>query len=192
MNSNIKELVSQLTLEEKAGFCSGKDHWHLKSIEEKGIPEIMVCDGPHGLRKQNKSADMVGINPSIVSVCYPSAAGIACSFDRKLIYELGVALGKECVAEDVAVLLGPGANIKRSPLCGRNFEYYSEDPFLTGELAAAYINGVQNCGIGTCIKHFAVNNQEYRRMSISAELDERTLREIYLTAFEIAVKKAHP
>lgn len=189
---DVKALVSQMTLKEKAGMCSGLDFWHTKSVERLGIPSVMVSDGPHGLRKQAEGEDHLGINDSIVAVCFPAASATACSFDRDLFHEMGVVLGKECQAEKVSVLLGPAVNIKRSPLCGRNFEYLSEDPYLAGELAASYINGVQSQNVGTSIKHFAVNNQEHERMAGSSELDERTLREIYLPAFETAVKKASP
>jgi beta-glucosidase len=187
-----KQLVSQMTLEEKASLCTGKGFWNIKGIERLCIPSIMVSDGPHGLRKQIASDDHLGLNDSIPAVCFPTAAGLACSFDRDMMRLLGEALGDECQAEDVAILLGPAINIKRSPLCGRNFEYFSEDPYLTGELAAAYIDGVQSKNVGVSLKHFAVNNQEHRRMTVNVSVDERTLREIYLTAFEIAVKKAKP
>lgn len=187
-----KKIVSQMTLEEKAGMCSGKDFWHLKSVERLGIPEVMVSDGPHGLRKQAENADHLGINESIKAVCFPTACATACSFDRDLLEEMGSALGKECQAENVSVLLGPAVNIKRSPLCGRNFEYFSEDPYLAGQMAKAHIQGVQKEGVGTSIKHFAANNQEYHRMSASSEVDERTLREIYLAAFETPIKEAKP
>lgn len=192
MNRSISEIVAQLTLEEKAGLCSGDSFWMTKAVERLGVPSIMLTDGPHGLRKQAGEADHLGLNASVPSTCFPSAAGMASSWNRELIRRIGVALGEECQAEGVAVLLGPGANIKRSPLCGRNFEYFSEDPYLTGELAAAHIEGVQSQGVGTSIKHFAVNNQEHRRMTTDAVVDERTLREIYLTGFEIAVKKSQP
>lgn len=184
---NIEKLVSEMTIEEKAGLLSGLDFWHTKPIERLSIEKIMVSDGPHGLRKEKD-----GEPGSIESVCFPTASALACSFDRSLLEELGKAIGNECIAEGVSVILGPGANIKRTPLCGRNFEYFSEDPFLSGETAAAYINGVQSKSVGTSLKHFACNNQEYRRMCVSAEIDERTLREIYLASFEIAVKKAKP
>lgn len=192
MKRNLKELVSQMTLEEKAGMCSGLDFWHLKSVDRLGIPSVMVSDGPHGLRKQDDKADHLGINESIKAVCFPPAVLSACSFDRDLLSELGATVGKEAQATDVSVVLGPAVNIKRSPLCGRNFEYYSEDPYLAGESAAAFINGVQSHHVGTSIKHFAANNQELNRMSCSSEVDERTLREIYLPAFETAVKKSQP
>lgn len=189
---DIKELVSRMTLEEKAGMCSGLDFWHLKSVERLGILSVMVSDGPHGLRKQDTESDHLGINESIKAVCFPPACLSACSFDRELLRELGETVGREAQATDVSVVLGPAVNIKRSPLCGRNFEYYSEDPYLAGEAAAAFINGVQSEHVGTSIKHFAANNQEFNRMSSSSDVDQRTLREIYLPAFETAVKKAQP
>ncbi|WP_456277556.1 beta-glucosidase [Bacillus sp. AK128] len=188
----IQQLIEELTLEEKAGLCSGLNFWHTKPVERLGIPSVMVTDGPHGLRKQKQGSDNLGIFDSVPATCFPSAAGLAGSWDRELIQKVGVALGEECQAEDVAVLLGPGANIKRSPLCGRNFEYFSEDPFLSSELAASHIEGVQSQGVGTSLKHFAANNQEHRRMSSNSIVDERTLREIYLASFEGAVKKAQP
>lgn len=189
---NIKDLVSKMTLEEKAGLCSGSDFWHTKAVERLGIPAVMVSDGPHGLRKQDLNADHLGVNISIEAVCFPAACALACSFDRELIYKMGQALGNECQAEDVSVILGPGANIKRSPVCGRNFEYFSEDPYLSSQMAANHIKGVQSQNVGTSLKHFAANNQEHRRMSASSEIDERTLREIYLASFETAVKEVKP
>ncbi len=188
----IKDLISKLTLSEKASLCSGADFWHTKAVERLGIPQVMVSDGPHGLRKQDENADHLGVNESIKAVCFPAACATACSFDRDLLKTLGETLGDECQSENVAVILGPAVNIKRSPLCGRNFEYVSEDPYLAGEAAAAIIQGVQSKGIGTSVKHFAANNQEYRRMSCSSEVDMRTLREIYLPPFEAAVKKGKP
>lgn len=189
---DIPKLLQELTLEEKAGLCSGLDFWHTKAVERLGIPAAMVSDGPHGLRKQDMHPDHLGMGESVEAICFPTASAMACSFDRDLLYSVGDALGEECVAEDLAVLLGPGINMKRSPICGRNFEYYSEDPLLAGELAASFVNGVQSHGVGTSLKHFAANNQENRRMSVSAEVDERTLREIYLSAFETVIKKAQP
>lgn len=189
---DVPKLVSELTLEEKAGLCSGLDFWHTKAVDRLGIPSVMVSDGPHGLRKQENKPDHMGVGESVEAIGFPTASAMACSFDRDLIYSVGDALGEECVAEDLAVLLGPGINMKRSPICGRNFEYYSEDPLLAGELGAAFVNGVQHHGVGTSLKHFAANNQEWHRMSISAKIDERTLREIYLSAFETVVKKAQP
>lgn len=191
-NRNIDEIVKQMTLEEKAGMCTGLNFWNLKGVERLGVPSIMVTDGPHGLRKQRQGADHLGVFDSVPATCFPSAAGLASSWDRELVRQVGVALGEECQAEDVAVLLGPGANIKRSPVCGRNFEYFSEDPYLSSELAASHIQGVQSQGVGTSLKHFAANNQEHRRMTTDAIIDERTLREIYLASFEGAVKKGQP
>ena len=181
-----------MTLEEKAGLCSGMDFWHTKAVDRLGIKPMMVSDGPHGLRKQDEKADHLGVNESIKAVCFPAGCAGASSFDKQLIFNMGQALGNECQAEGVGVILGPAVNIKRSPLCGRNFEYYSEDPLVSSEIAAAFINGVQSRNVGTSIKHFLANNQEHRRMSSSSQVDERTLREIYLAAFEGAVKKAKP
>ncbi|GBF74802.1 glycosyl hydrolase [Paenibacillus sp. 598K] len=192
MTRDLKALISQMTLEEKAGLCSGLDFWHTKGIERLGIPSVMMTDGPHGLRKQKTGADHVGLFDSVPATCFPSAAGLASSWNRELIGRVGSALGKECQAEEVAVLLGPGVNIKRSPLCGRNFEYFSEDPYLASEMAAAHIRGVQSEGVGTSLKHFAANNQEHRRMTSDSVVDERTLREIYLASFEGAVKQSQP
>lgn len=193
MNSEqIRKIISEMTLEEKAGLCSGEDFWHTKGIERLGIPQMMVSDGPHGLRKQDMEADHLGVNDSIKAVCFPAGCGAATSFNRDLIYEMGRILGSECVSEGVGVLLGPAVNIKRSPLCGRNFEYYSEDPYLASEIASSHINGVQSRGVGTSIKHFAANSQETRRMSVDEEIDERALHEIYLRVFEGAVRKSKP
>lgn len=192
MQRDYNALVAQMTLEEKAGLCSGLDFWHLKGVERLGIPSIMVTDGPHGLRKQKQGSDHLGLFDSVPATCFPSAAGLACSWDVDLVKQVGIALGEECQTENVGVLLGPGANIKRSPLCGRNFEYFSEDPYLSTVLATSHIQGVQSQGVGTSLKHFAVNNQEHRRMSTNAVVDERTLREIYLASFEGAVKEAQP
>ena len=189
---DIKSLISQMTLEEKAGLCSGADFWHTKSVERLGIPATMVSDGPHGLRKQDEAADHLGVNDSIEAVCFPAACATAASFDRDLLTRMGQAIGDSCQHEKLSVVLGPAVNIKRSPLCGRNFEYFSEDPYLTGEIAAAFIEGVQSRNVGTSIKHFAANNQEHRRMSSSSDVDERTLREIYFPGFEIPVKKVQP
>lgn len=192
MSKDIRAIISQMTLEEKAGLCSGADFWHTKAVDRLGIPSIMMSDGPHGLRKQEGEGDHLGINDSIKAVCFPAACALASSFDTELAEKLGSTLGQECAAENVSVLLGPAVNIKRSPLCGRNFEYLSEDPYQAGKMAAAYIRGVQSRNVGTSMKHFAANNQEYRRMSCSSEVDERTLREIYFPAFEIAVKESQP
>lgn len=192
MKRDIKKIISEMTLEEKASLCSGLDFWNTKGIERLGIPSIMVTDGPHGLRKQAEGADHLGIYNSIPSTCFPSAVGLASTWNKDLIHEVGVALGEECQAEHVGVLLGPGANIKRSPLCGRNFEYFSEDPYLSSQMAINHVKGVQSQGIGTSLKHFAANNQEHRRMSVDAIVDERTLREIYLASFEDVIKEAQP
>ncbi|MYH16300.1 MAG: glycosyl hydrolase [Gammaproteobacteria bacterium] len=181
-----------MSLEEKAAFCSGRDFWHMEANERLGLASIMLTDGPHGLRKQMGDTDHVGIGNSVPATCFPTACALASSWDRDLLREVGVALGEQCAAENVAVLLGPGMNIKRHPLCGRNFEYFSEDPLVSGELAAALIEGIQSQGVGACVKHFAVNNQEQGRMFVDAIVDERTLREIYLRGFEIAVRKAQP
>lgn len=187
---NIDRIMEELTLEEKASLCSGDDFWHTKAVERLDIPKVMVSDGPHGLRKNVEDSD--NPNEAIKAVCFPTASATACSFDRILIETMGKAIGEECQHEKLAVVLGPGCNIKRSPLCGRNFEYFSEDPYLAGQMAAAHIRGVQSKGVGTSLKHFACNNQENRRMSVSAEMSERTLREIYLAPFETAVKDSKP
>ncbi len=189
---DIKSLISRMTLEEKAGLCSGADFWHTKAVERLGIPATMLSDGPHGLRKQDQEADHLGVNDSIEAVCFPAACATSASFDRDLLKAVGGAIGDSCQHEGVSVVLGPAVNIKRSPLCGRNFEYYSEDPYLTGEAAAAFIEGVQSKNVGASIKHFAANNQEHRRMSSSSDVDERTLREIYLPGFETPVKRVQP
>ncbi|MCU0486418.1 MAG: hypothetical protein MUC85_09965 [Anaerolineales bacterium] len=188
----IQDIIHQMTLEEKASLCSGLNFWYLKGLERLGIPSIMVTDGPHGLRKQAGDADMVGLNSSVPATCFPTASALAATWSRDLIYQVGVALGEECRQEKVGVILGPGVNIKRSPLCGRNFEYFSEDPYLAGEIASSHINGVQSQGIGTSLKHYAANNQEFHRMTIDTIVDERTLREIYLAGFELAVRQAQP
>lgn len=187
-----KNLVAQMTLEEKASLCSGKDFWHLKGIERLGLNPIMVTDGPHGLRKQAESSDHLGINESVPATCFPTASATACTFNEALLEEIGTALGEECQQENVAVLLGPGVNIKRSPLCGRNFEYFSEDPYLAGRLGGALVKGVQSQGVGTSVKHYAANNQETRRMSTNSVIDMRALREIYLAAYETMVKETQP
>ncbi len=188
----IKELIAKMTLEEKASLCSGEDFWHTKAIERLEVPSSMVSDGPHGLRKQDMEGDHLGINDSIKAVCFPAGCATAASFNRDLVVKMGEALGNACQAEGVSVVLGPAVNIKRSPLCGRNFEYSSEDPLVASEMSGALIQGVQSKNVGTSIKHFLANNQETRRMSCSAEIDERTLREIYLSAFEGAITKQKP
>ena len=190
--NKIRELIAQMTLEEKAGLLSGEDFWHTKGVERLGVPRSMVSDGPHGLRKQDEQADHLGINDSIKAVCFPAASATAASFDPDMIEKMGEALGEACQHEKLSVLLGPAVNIKRSPLCGRNFEYFSEDPYLTGVMATALIKGIQSKNVGTSIKHFALNSQEHRRMSSSSDCDERTIREIYFPAFEMAVREAQP
>jgi beta-glucosidase len=192
MRLDIPALLAALTIEEKAGLLDGADFWRTQPVERLGIPGLMVTDGPHGLRKQAGDSDHVGLHDSVPATCFPPAAGLASTWDPALLGRIGEALGRECRAEEVAVLLGPGVNMKRSPLCGRNFEYFSEDPLLAGELGAALVNGLQSTGVGASLKHFAANNQETERMTISADVDERTLREIYLPAFERVVTQAQP
>lgn len=189
MESKQKTVIEKMTLKEKAAFLSGKNEWETRDFSHLGIPSLFCADGPHGVRRQDGEGDHLGLNPSVPATCFPTAATIANSWDESLGEELGEALGKEAVALQVDILLGPGLNVKRSPLCGRNFEYFSEDPYLAGKMAAAYIRGIQSQGVYACPKHFAVNNQELHRMSVNSVLDERTLREIYLTGFEIAVKE---
>ncbi len=184
-------ILQSLTLEQKASLCSGKDFWHTKAIPDAGIPEMMMTDGPHGVRKL-PSGENGGIEGSIPATCFLPACTGAASWDKAMLYRMGQALGEEALALGVSVLLGPGINIKRNPLCGRNFEYFSEDPFLAGKLGAALINGIQSTGVGACVKHFATNNQETRRQTINSVVDERTLREIYLKPFEIALNEAKP
>lgn len=188
----IDTYIQKMTLAEKAALLQGKSNWTTWNIPRLGIPSIFLSDGPHGLRKQAGAEDHLGLNESVPATCFPTAATMANSWDPELGQELGRALGQEAAANDVHVVLGPGLNMKRSPLCGRNFEYFSEDPYLAGKMAAAYIRGIQENGVGACPKHFAVNSQELRRMSVDAVVDERTLREIYLTGFEIAVKEGNP
>ncbi len=187
---DVPALLEQLTLEEKASLCLGSDFWHTAPVERLGVPAVMVADGPHGLRKEQ--GDSGALSESVPATCFPTASALASSWDLDLLREVGTALGREAKAEGVAVLLGPGVNIKRSPLCGRNFEYFSEDPRLTGELGTAFVLGVQSQGVGTSLKHFAANNQETDRARVSADVDERTLREIYLSAFERVVTLAQP
>ncbi len=187
-----KDIVEKMSLKQKADFVSGYDYWHLEEAEELGLPKIMITDGPHGLRKQNPNGKGVGLGNSYPATCMPPAATSACSWDEELLREEGEALAEECLQEKVSVILGPGTNIKRSPVCGRNFEYFSEDPLLAGKMSAGFINGCQSKGIGTSLKHFACNSQEAFRMIINEVIDERTMREIYFPAFEIAVKEAQP
>ena len=186
---DVKKIVSQMTLEQKAAFLTGKDFWQTCSFDELGVPSMFLSDGPHGIRKQAAAADHLGLNKSIPATCFPTAATMANSWDPELGEKMGEALGEEAKAQRVNMLLGPGTNMKRNPRCGRNFEYFSEDPYLAGKMAASYIRGIQSNGISACVKHFAANNQEERRMASDSVVDERTLREIYLTAFEIAVKE---
>ncbi|MDO5377494.1 MAG: glycoside hydrolase family 3 C-terminal domain-containing protein [Clostridia bacterium] len=187
-----QDIISKLTLEEKCYLLSGKDFWQSRSVKAKGVPSMTMSDGPHGIRKQEGAGDQLGLGGSIPATCFPTAATVANSWDPALGEEIGRCLGEEAAAQDVCVLLGPGLNMKRSPLCGRNFEYFCEDPYLAGKMAAGYIRGIQANGVSACPKHFAANNTELRRMASDSVVDERTLREIYLTGFEIAVKEAHP
>lgn len=187
-----QDIISKLSLDEKCYLLSGRDFWSTFSIEKKGVPSINLSDGPHGIRKQEGAGDQLGLGGSLPATCFPTAATIANSWDPELGEEIGRNLGEEAACQDVAVLLGPGLNIKRSPLCGRNFEYFSEDPYLAGKMAAGYIRGIQENGVSACPKHFAANNSELRRQASNSVVDERTLREIYLTGFEIAVKESHP
>ena len=189
---NTELLLKELTLEEKCALLSGAETFKTRGMPEHGIPQIWLSDGPHGLRKQAGESDHLGLNPSVPATCFPTASAVANSWDAALGEEIGAALGKEAAAQEVSVVLGPGLNMKRNPLCGRSFEYFSEDPYLAGKLAAGYIRGIQSKGVAACPKHFAVNSQETRRMASDSIVDERTLREIYLTGFEIAVKEGHP
>ncbi|MCD8285668.1 MAG: glycoside hydrolase family 3 C-terminal domain-containing protein [Clostridia bacterium] len=187
----IRKIVDQMTLEEKASLASGEDFWRTKPIDRLGVPPVYLSDGPHGLRKQEAAADQLGLNESVKSTCFPTAVTMAAGWDTDTCHTMGEALGKEAAALKVGILLGPGVNIKRSPLCGRNFEYYSEDPYLAGKMASALISGIQEHTASACVKHFACNNQETGRMYVDSIVDERALREIYLEPFEMAVKEAH-
>ena len=189
---NTELLLKELTLEEKCALLSGAETFKTRGMPKHGIPQIWLSDGPHGLRKQAGESDHLGLNPSVSATCFPTASAVANSWDAALGEEIGAALGEEAAAQEVSVVLGPGLNMKRNPLCGRSFEYFSEDPYLAGKLAAGYIRGIQSKGVAACPKHFAVNSQETRRMASDSIVDERTLREIYLTGFEIAVKEGHP
>lgn len=189
---NTELLLKKLTLEEKCTLLSGAETFKTRGMPQHGIPQIWLSDGPHGLRKQAGESDHLGLNPSVPATCFPTASAVANSWDDALGEKIGAALGEEAAAQEVSVVLGPGLNMKRNPLCGRSFEYFSEDPYLAGKLAAGYIRGIQSKGVAACPKHFAVNSQETRRMASDSIVDERTLREIYLTGFEIAVKEGHP
>lgn len=189
---DIEKIISRMTLEQKADFCSGKDTWHTVDFEEYGIPQLMLSDGPHGLRKQEGKADELGVQASIEAVCFPAACATACSYNTELLHKMGVTLAKECKAVGVDILLGPGINIKRSPLGGRDFEYFSEDPVVSAEMACAFIDGCQSEGVGTSLKHFALNSQETHRLTCSSVADERTMHELYLYAFEQVVKRSQP
>ena len=189
---DIEKILQQMTLEDKIALCSGENFWETKKYEKYGIPSLFMCDGPHGLRKQEDVADMLGVHQSRAATCFPAEVTTAGSWDPELLAEIGAAIGEEAREQGVGLVLGPGANLKRNPLCGRNFEYFSEDPYLTGKLAAGFIRGAEAQGIGTSLKHFAVNSQEKSRFTSDSVLDERALRELYLTAFEIAVKEGKP
>lgn len=191
---DIENVIGKMTLEDKIALCSGASFWETKTYEKYGIPSLFMCDGPHGLRKQDREggADMLGVNESRPATCFPAEVTTAASWDSELLHEIGKAIGQEAKAQDIGLVLGPGANMKRNPLCGRNFEYFSEDPYLAGKLAAGFIKGVESKGIGSSLKHFAANSQEKSRFNSDSVMDERTLREIYLTAFEIAVKEGKP
>ena len=188
----IEKILSKMTLEDKIALCSGASFWETKAYEKYGIPFLFMCDGPHGLRKQENGADMLGVNNSRPATCFPAEVTTAGSWDPALLEKIGAVIGEEARDQGVGLVLGPGANLKRNPLCGRNFEYFSEDPYLAGKLAAGFIRGVEAQGIGTSLKHFAANSQELDRFTSDSVLDERTLRELYLTAFEIAVKEGKP
>lgn len=192
LRSSAAAVVATLTLQQKAALTSGASFWTTETVEDAGLPPILLTDGPHGVRKQRASADHLGLTESVPATCFPPAVGLGSSFDAELLERVGVALGEEAAALGVAVLLGPGINIKRSPLCGRNFEYLSEDPVVSGVLGAALVRGLQSQGVGASLKHFAANNQEVDRMRVSADIDPRPLREIYLRGFQRVVTEAQP
>ena len=189
---NIKKIISEMTLEDKIAFCTGADFWKTKKMEKYGIPEIKMCDGPHGVRCQNDAADMVGINKSEPATCFPAACTSSSSWNKDLLYKMGVAMGEECRYYDVNLILGPAVNIKRNPFCGRNFEYFSEDPHIAGQLGARLTKGIEDMGVGTSVKHFACNNNEANRYFGDSIVDERAYREIYLKAFEPIIKEGKP
>jgi len=188
----IEKILSQMTLEDKIALCSGANFWQTKKYEQYGIASLFMCDGPHGLRKQEDAADMLGVNKSRPATCFPAEVTTAGSWDPELLTEIGAAIGQEAKEQGGSLVLGPGANLKRNPLCGRNFEYFSEDPYLAGKLAAGFIRGADAQGVGTSLKHFAANSQELSRFTSDSVMDGRTLRELYLTAFEIAVREGKP
>lgn len=189
---DIERILKEMTLEDKIALCSGASFWETKRFERYGIPALFMCDGPHGLRRQEDAADMLGVNNSRPATCFPAEVTTAGSWDPALLEQIGAAIGEEAREQDVGLVLGPGANLKRNPLCGRNFEYFSEDPYLAGKLAAGFIRGLEAQGVGTSLKHFAANSQELDRFTSDSILDGRTLRELYLTAFEIAVREGSP
>ena len=192
MRADIDKIISEMTIEEKISLCSGADSWTTKSMVSHAIPSILMTDGPHGLRKQTNMSDIADINSSRPATCFPAACSTACSWDESILYRIGAAIGEEASCENVSLVLGPGLNIKRNPLCGRNFEYFSEDPILAGKMGAAYVQGMEGVGVGACVKHFACNNQERARMSSNSVISDRALREIYLRPFEIAVTAGKP
>jgi len=191
-DESVATVLAGLSVPQKAALCLGSDFWHTAPVSESGIEAVMLSDGPHGLRKQPERGADAALRASVPATCFPTASALGCSWDPGLAREVGAALGAEARAQGIAVVLGPGINIKRHPLCGRNFEYFSEDPHLSGRLAAAMVDGLQSQRVGGCVKHFAANNQETDRMRVSAEVDERTLREVYLPAFEHVVAAARP
>ena len=191
-DSYIDQIIDSMTLEDKIALCSGASFWESKKYEKYGIPALFMCDGPHGLRKQENLSDMLGINKSRQATCFPAEVTTAASWDPKLLEQIGEAIGQEAKDQGVGLVLGPGANLKRNPLCGRNFEYFSEDPYLSGKLATGFIKGMESQGIGTSLKHFALNSQEKSRFTSNSVIDDRSMREMYLTAFEIAVKEGKP
>ena len=189
---DLDTLLKKLPTKEKIDLCEGADFWHTRDLSDQELPALTMADGPHGLRKQKKAGDMLGVDPAVPATCFPSAVTTACSWDEALLSDIGRAIGEEAVGEGVDLVLGPGVNLKRGPLCGRNFEYFSEDPLLAGKLGAAWVRGLQSAGPGACVKHFACNSQEHKRFASDSVLDERTLRELYLTAFEIVVWESRP
>lgn len=192
MDTQIEEILKRMTLKEKISLCNGADFWHSKAMKKYGIPAVTMSDGPHGLRYQSNASDMLGVNRSEQATCFPTAVTSGASWNTELLEEEGKAIGEEALSYGVDVVLGPGVNIKRNPLCGRNFEYFSEDPYLAGDMGTAWVLGAQSTGVGTSLKHFAANNQEYKRFNGNSQVDERTLRELYLPAFEAVVRRAHP